>query len=80
MAGRLILAGDVNLMNVTDPAVPFRRIAANRNGNLANTEDVAHIELPGGERWDGASILRLEFQGEGIRHLIPHVLHAVELW
>jgi poly-gamma-glutamate synthesis protein (capsule biosynthesis protein) len=25
---RLILTGDVNLMNVTDPAVPFRRVAA----------------------------------------------------
>jgi hypothetical protein len=59
---------------------PFSRIDANRNGNLANTEDIEHIELPGGEWRDGASILRLEFQGEGIRHLIPHVLHAVELW
>jgi poly-gamma-glutamate synthesis protein (capsule biosynthesis protein) len=27
MAGNLILTGDVNLMNVTDPAVPFRKIA-----------------------------------------------------
>lgn len=27
MAGRLILTGDVNLMNVTDATVPFRRIA-----------------------------------------------------
>src|SRR5690242_7267647 len=25
---RLILTGDVNLMNVTDPAAPFRRVAA----------------------------------------------------
>ena len=25
--GRLILTGDVNLMNVTDPTVPFRRVA-----------------------------------------------------
>ena len=25
---RLILTGDVNLMNVTDPATPFRRVAA----------------------------------------------------
>ena len=58
----------------------LRWIAANRNGNLANTEDIEHIELPGGERRDGASILRLEFQGEGIRNLMPHVLHAVELW
>ncbi len=28
MAGKLILTGDVNLMNVTDPAVPFRRVTA----------------------------------------------------
>jgi hypothetical protein len=28
MAGRLILAGDVNLMNVTDSTVPFRHVAA----------------------------------------------------
>jgi poly-gamma-glutamate capsule biosynthesis protein CapA/YwtB (metallophosphatase superfamily) len=28
MATRILLTGDVNLMNVTDPAVPFRKIAA----------------------------------------------------
>ena len=28
MAGRLILTGDVNLMNVTDPSIPFRHVAA----------------------------------------------------
>ena len=28
MTLRLILAGDVNLMNVTDVAIPFRRVAA----------------------------------------------------
>jgi poly-gamma-glutamate capsule biosynthesis protein CapA/YwtB (metallophosphatase superfamily) len=28
MAGKLTLTGDVNLMNVTDAAIPFRRIAA----------------------------------------------------
>jgi poly-gamma-glutamate capsule biosynthesis protein CapA/YwtB (metallophosphatase superfamily) len=28
MATRIVLTGDVNLMNVTDPAVPFRRIGA----------------------------------------------------
>jgi poly-gamma-glutamate synthesis protein (capsule biosynthesis protein) len=28
MAGKLILTGDINLMNVDDPAVPFRRVAA----------------------------------------------------
>jgi poly-gamma-glutamate capsule biosynthesis protein CapA/YwtB (metallophosphatase superfamily) len=28
MAGKLILVGDVNLMNVADPAVPFRKVAA----------------------------------------------------
>ena len=28
MAGRLILTGDVNLMNVTDPTIPFRHVAA----------------------------------------------------
>ena len=27
MAGKLILTGDVNLMNVTDAAIPFRQIA-----------------------------------------------------
>jgi hypothetical protein len=27
MVGKLILTGDVNLMNVTDPTVPFRRVA-----------------------------------------------------
>src|ERR1700683_1563197 len=28
MVGRLILVGDVNLMNVIDPKAPFRRVAA----------------------------------------------------
>jgi hypothetical protein len=28
MTGKLILAGDVNLMNVTDATIPFRHIAA----------------------------------------------------
>ena len=28
MAGKLIVTGDVNLMNVTEPAVPFRHVAA----------------------------------------------------
>jgi poly-gamma-glutamate synthesis protein (capsule biosynthesis protein) len=28
MAGRLILVGDVNLMNVTDATIPFRHVAA----------------------------------------------------
>ena len=27
MAGKLILTGDVNLMNVTDAAIPFRHVA-----------------------------------------------------
>ena len=46
MAGRLILAGDVNLMNVTDPAVPFRRIAAElcaADAVLANLECCLHL-------------------------------------
>ena len=28
MAARVILTGDVNLMNVADPDVPFRKVAA----------------------------------------------------
>ena len=46
MAGRLVLAGDVNLMNVSDAAVPFRRVAAALNSAdvaLANLECCLHL-------------------------------------
>jgi poly-gamma-glutamate capsule biosynthesis protein CapA/YwtB (metallophosphatase superfamily) len=46
MPGRLILAGDVNLMNVADAAVPFRRIAAEfqaADAVLANLECCLHL-------------------------------------
>jgi poly-gamma-glutamate synthesis protein (capsule biosynthesis protein) len=46
MARRLILTGDVNLMNVTDAAVPFRRVAAELHAADAvfgNLECCLHI-------------------------------------
>jgi poly-gamma-glutamate capsule biosynthesis protein CapA/YwtB (metallophosphatase superfamily) len=46
MAGRLILAGDVNLMNVADAAIPFRRLAADLHAAdavFANLECCLHL-------------------------------------
>jgi poly-gamma-glutamate capsule biosynthesis protein CapA/YwtB (metallophosphatase superfamily) len=46
MAGRLILAGDVNLMNVTDATVPFRHVAADlgaADAVFANLECCLHL-------------------------------------
>jgi poly-gamma-glutamate capsule biosynthesis protein CapA/YwtB (metallophosphatase superfamily) len=46
MAAKLILVGDVNLMNVTDAAVPFRRIAAELHAAdavFANLECCLHL-------------------------------------
>jgi len=46
MAGSLILAGDVNLMNVADPEVPFRHVAAELHAAdvaLANLECCLHL-------------------------------------
>ena len=40
MTGRIVLTGDVNLMNVTDAAVPFRQIA-----NELRAADVAFSNL-----------------------------------
>jgi len=46
MAGRLFLAGDVNLMNVTDATVPFRHVAAELHSAdvvFANLECCLHL-------------------------------------
>jgi poly-gamma-glutamate capsule biosynthesis protein CapA/YwtB (metallophosphatase superfamily) len=46
MAGSLILTGDVNLMNVTDPMVPFRHVAAELRAAdvvFANLECCLHL-------------------------------------
>jgi poly-gamma-glutamate synthesis protein (capsule biosynthesis protein) len=46
MAGRLILAGDVNLMNITDSTVPFRHVAAHLHSAdvvFANLECCLHL-------------------------------------
>src|SRR5580704_7682491 len=46
MAGRLILVGDVNLMNVTDAGVPFRHVAAELHAAdavFANLECCLHL-------------------------------------
>jgi poly-gamma-glutamate capsule biosynthesis protein CapA/YwtB (metallophosphatase superfamily) len=46
MAGRLILAGDVNLMNVTDSTVPFRQVADQLHAAdvvFANLECCLHL-------------------------------------
>jgi poly-gamma-glutamate synthesis protein (capsule biosynthesis protein) len=46
MAGRVILAGDVNLMNVADAAVPFRRVSDELHGAdavFANLECCLHL-------------------------------------
>src|SRR5580704_17429311 len=46
MAHRLILAGDVNLMKVTDAGVPFRHVAAELHAAdalLANLECCLHL-------------------------------------
>jgi poly-gamma-glutamate capsule biosynthesis protein CapA/YwtB (metallophosphatase superfamily) len=46
MASKLILTGDVNLMNVTDPTVPFRHVAAELNAAdivFSNLECCLHL-------------------------------------
>jgi len=46
MAGRLILAGDVNLKNITDSAVPFRHVVAKLHSAdvvFANLECCLHV-------------------------------------
>src|ERR1700737_4567139 len=46
MPGKLILTGDVNLMNVTDAAAPFRYVAAELNAAdvvFANLECCLHL-------------------------------------
>jgi len=46
MAGRLLLTGDVNLMNVTDPTIPFRHVAADLHAAdivFANLECCLHL-------------------------------------
>jgi len=46
MTGSLILTGDVNLMNVTDPTVPFRHVAAELHSAdivFANLECCLHL-------------------------------------
>jgi poly-gamma-glutamate capsule biosynthesis protein CapA/YwtB (metallophosphatase superfamily) len=46
MASRLILVGDVNLMNVTDATIPFRRVAAELHAAdavFANLECCLHL-------------------------------------
>jgi poly-gamma-glutamate capsule biosynthesis protein CapA/YwtB (metallophosphatase superfamily) len=46
MAGKLILTGDVNLMNVTDPTIPFRHVAADLRAAdivFANLECCLHL-------------------------------------
>ena len=48
MTATLILAGDVNLMNVTDATVPFRHVAATFNGAdavFANLECCLHLPV-----------------------------------
>src|SRR5579862_7693789 len=46
MTGKLLLAGDVNLMNVTDAATPFRHVAAELHAAdavFANLECCLHL-------------------------------------
>src|SRR5712671_1428153 len=46
MTNKLILTGDVNLMNVTDATVPFRHVAAELNGAdvvFSNLECCLHL-------------------------------------
>ncbi len=46
MAGKLILAGDVNLMNVADATIPFRHVAAElqrADAVFANLECCLHV-------------------------------------
>ena len=47
MAGKIILTGDVNLMRVTDPTVPFRHIAAELHSAdvvFGNLECCLHLQ------------------------------------
>ena len=49
MASKVILTGDVNLMNVADPAVPFRRIADELRAAdvlFGNLECCLHVPSP----------------------------------
>ena len=44
MGAMLILTGDVNLMNVADPTVPFARIG--RLGQIEGLPIVIHVYVP----------------------------------
>jgi poly-gamma-glutamate capsule biosynthesis protein CapA/YwtB (metallophosphatase superfamily) len=51
MATRLVLTGDVNLMNVVDPAVPFRKIAAElRMADVVFSNLECCLHLPSSQR------------------------------
>lgn len=54
MPQKLILTGDINLMNVTDPTVPFRKTIADFKGadvRFSNMECCLYAP-PGGHAWD----------------------------
>ena len=49
MASTLVLTGDVNLMNVADPEVPFRKIAGDLRAAdvvFSNLECCLHLPSP----------------------------------
>jgi poly-gamma-glutamate capsule biosynthesis protein CapA/YwtB (metallophosphatase superfamily) len=77
MAGRLLLAGDVNLMDVTDATVPFRHVTAELHSAdvvFANLECCLH--LPSQSHANEGFFADPQVAGEALRH---SGIHAVGL-
>ena len=76
MAGRLILTGDVNLMNVTDPTIPFRLVAAELHAAdavFSNLECCLNLPV----RWSNATEGFFADPKVGIEALRLSGIHAV---
>jgi poly-gamma-glutamate synthesis protein (capsule biosynthesis protein) len=70
MAGRLILIGDVNLMNVTDAAIPFRQVAAELHAAdvvFGNLECCLHLPARRSHDTEGF-FADPQVGGEALRH------------
>ena len=76
MAGRLILVGDVNLMNVTDATIPFRQVAAelhSADAVFGNLECCLHLPPQRSHDTEGF-FADPQIGGEALRH---SGIHAV---
>ncbi|MBI4190116.1 MAG: CapA family protein [Betaproteobacteria bacterium] len=67
---KIILTGDVNLMNVTDPAVPFTRFAAEFRATdvVFSNLECCFYEPPGGHCVDNEGFFAHPAAGEALRH------------